>query len=437
VSIYKRKSGRYAAMIDADDPFPYRIVSPLPPAKNGRRRSQVIGAFKTEPEAHKRVAELLKTGDSRMLSVEKLARGRRALGTYATKKEAEVAERAALTARDRGVDIAPATLKLEELFGRYVADAETRGASGTTIRGYREIWKRCGSVATIQLAKLRPVHLAGLYGDLARVGWSGGRGPLSARSIRHTHALIDAMLRWAVRLEMVSRNVADAVEPPKSSHKAAKAYERVEAARLIIEAAKTRYGPLIVFAFETGLRRGELAGLKWTDLHLDERAATIRGAIGQVPKRTWYKTTKTERAARIALSDHALEALRAQRVQQAKDKLLAGPVYDDQGFVFAPPTGGMPSPQAITHAIRRIAKRAGTIGLGVHAMRHSTGTWLIRAGVDVRTVAALLRHSSPTTTLNVYAHEVEGAQAEAVRHLLGSNGNRMATAGGSDPKIPS
>jgi integrase len=58
---------------------------------------------------------------------------------------------------------------------------------------------------------------------------------------------------------------------------------------------------------------------------------------------------------------------------------------------------------------------------------------LIRAGVDVRTVAALLRHSSPATTLNVYAREVEGAQADAVRHLLGANGNRMATAVGSDP----
>lgn len=169
-------------------------------------------------------------------------------------------------------------------------------------------------------------------------------------------------------------------------------------------------------------------------MHVDQRAATIRGAIGQVPKRTWYKATKTERVARIALSDHALEALRAQRVQQAKDKLLAGQLYDDQGFVFTPPQGGMPSPQAITHAIRKIAKRAGTLGLGVHAMRHSTGTWLIRAGIDVRTVAALLRHSSPSTTLNVYAHEMEGAQADAVRHLLG---NRMATAAGLGPKKPS
>jgi integrase len=236
------------------------------------------------------------------------------------------------------------------------------------------------------------------------------------------------MLRWAVRLELAFRNVADVVEPPKRTHKPARPYEREQAVQLIAHAATTRHGPMIVVAFETGLRRGELAGLKWTDLHIDQRAVTIRGAIGQVPKRTWYKATNTERVCRIALSDHALEALRAQRVQQAKDKLGSGPHYDDQGFVFAPAAGGMPSPGAITHAIRLIAKRAGTVGLGVHAMRHSTGSWLVRAEVDVRTVAALLRPSSPATTLNVYAHEMEGAQADAVRLLLG-HGNRTATAG--------
>ena len=248
------------------------------------------------------------------------------------------------------------------------------------------------------------------------------------------------MLRWAVTQEIAFRNPAAAVKPPKRTHNPARPYEREEAARLIAEAAKTRYGPMVIFTFETGLRRGELAGLKWTDIDTEQRAATIRGAIGQVPKRTWYKATKADRVARIALSDHALEALHAQRSQQAKDKLVAGGLYDDQGFVFATERGGMPSPVGISDAVRRIVKRAGLQGRLAHAMRHSTGSWLIRAGVDVRTVAAVLRHSSAATTLNVYAHEMEGAQADAVRHLLGagaiSDGNRMATAAAFGAKSP-
>ncbi len=281
------------------------------------------------------------------------------------------------------------------------------------------------------LLKLKPIHLSELYSELARAGWSGGKGPLSTRSIGHTHALISTVLAWGVRLEIVLRNVAEAVEPPKGAKKRARPYERADAERLVAEAAKTRYGPLVVFGFETGLRRGELAGLKWSDIDFERRTSTIRGAIGQTPGKRWYKSTKTDSVAAVALSDFALEALRAQRVQQAKDKLAAGAMYDDQGFVFATELGGLPSPGAISHAVRRIARRAGLSVRGVHAMRHSTGSWLIRSGVDVRTVAAILRHSAPSTTLNVYAHEMEGAQAVAVRNLLGANGNRMATAADS------
>ncbi len=378
MSIYKRASGRWAVLIDQD-------------------------SSATSP------------------------RKRRSLGTYATRKDAERAEREALTARDRGVDVLPGKISMAQLFDRFIDDATTRKLSGATLHGYRQIWKRCTSIASLAVAKLRPAHLSDLYSTLSRTGWEGGKGALSSRSIGHTHALISTMLGWAVRLELAVRNVADVVEPPKGAHKRAKPYDRADALRLIEEAGKTRYASLIIFGFETGLRRGELAGLKWTDLDLDRRVATIRGSMGQIPGATWYKSTKTDSVAQIALSDFAIEALRAQRVQQAKDKLAAGEFFVDDGFVFTAELGGQPSPGAISHAIRRIAARAKLSVRGVHAMRHSTGSWLIHAGVDIRTVAAVLRHSSASTTLNVYAHEIEGAQAQAVTHLLGAHGNQMAT----------
>jgi integrase len=205
-------------------------------------------------------------------------------------------------------------------------------------------------------------------------------------------------------------------------------------------AGGTRFGPMIVFDFSTGLRRGELAGLKWTDIDFERRTATIRGAVAQIPKRTWYKTTKTDLVVTIALSELATEALRSQRALQAKERLAAGPFYEDLGFVFAPPEGGMPTPAALGQGVRRIAKRAGLSLRGVHAMRHSTGSWLIRSGVDIRTVAAILRHSATSTMLNVYAHELAGAQAETMerldRHMRGGDGNRMATAVGENEKKP-
>jgi integrase len=388
MSIYRRKSGRFAVLVD------------LEPSASGLRR-------------------------------------RRSLGTFPTRKDAERAEREALTARDRGIEIVPAKMTLDQLFERFMRDAEARNLSGTTLYGYREIWKRVAPIAALPVGKLKPAHLVELYGDLGRNGWENSRGPLSARSIRHTHALLRTILAWGVRLEIITRNVADVVQPPHGPKRHARPYERADAMRLIEEAAKTRFGALVIFDFETGLRRGELAGLRWTDIDLAGRTATIRGAVAHVPGRTWYKATKTESVAKIALSDIALEALRSQRVQQAKDKLAAGELYSDLGYVFAPAGGGTPSPSTMSKAVRKIATRAGLSIRGIHAMRHSTGSWLIRAGVDVRTVAAVLRHSSAATTLNVYAHELEGAQAEAVKHLLGAGGNRLATATGTESDKPS
>jgi len=242
---------------------------------------------------------------------------------------------------------------------------------------------------------------------------------------------LSTILAWGVRLEIVGRNVAEAVSPPKGARKSAQPYRYEDAQRLIAEAARTRYGPLIVFDFATGLRRGELAGLRWNDVDLERRTATIAGSIAQIPRRSWYKATKTEKVATIALSAEAVAALRAQRARQAAEKLRIGAAYIDDEYVFAPECGGRPSPGALGSAVRAIAKKAGLTLRGIHAMRHSTGSWLIRAGVDVRTVAAILRHSNPSTTLGVYSHEIEGAQAEAVRHLdqhlRANDGNRWAT----------
>lgn len=112
-----------------------------------------------------------------------------------------------------------------------------------------------------------------------------------------------------------------------------------------------------------------------------------------------------------------VKALKLQRATQDEYKKTAANMFDDQGFVFTGPFGGAPSPDAMLHAVRRIAAWAGTSVRGVHAMRHSTASWMIRSGADIRTVQAVLRHSTACTTLNTCAHEIEGAQASAVAHV--------------------
>ncbi len=350
-------------------------------------------------------------------------RKRVSLGTFERKKDAEAAERAAKIRLERGESIAKSNLTLTGLFERFIADSKARGLSGTTIYGYERMWKYCTPIATISADMLRPADLSNLYAHLIARGGLAAKGrkpagtPLSAKTVGNVHGMLSSMLGWATRLEMIQRDVSIKVEAPKVIQKKARPYDALTAQQLIEAAAKTRSGPIVIFGLCTALRRGELAGLRWSDIDLERRTATIRGSIAIIPKKRWYKETKANRVQMIALSEVAIAALKAQRLQNAEDRAAACGHYVDDGYVFAGELGGMPSPDTLARAVRKVAIDANLPLVGLHAMRHAVGTWLLHAGVDVRTVSAILRHADASITLRVYGHEVEGAQAAAVEHL--------------------
>jgi integrase len=421
VSIYKRASGRYAVMIDAEDPMPFRIIEPAPSTKNGRRRTHVIASFRTQAEASKDLARQVKLSETRNLSIEKLGRGRRTLGTFATKKEAEKAERDALTAKDRGTDIDPSKLTMNEVFEKFIESREALDKSGTTIYDYQRKWELyCREhIGSTLVRKLGKAHLVELYANLRR---TGGRdaSPLSGKTVRHVHGLLHAVLQWALRLEILERNVAGMLgedDLPRIERKEALAHEPSAIAKLLTDAEDTRTWPLIALAVAGGMRRGELAALRWENVDLEERTIHVRGSYAEIPGRVWLKLPKSNEPRRIDLPELAIQALRRQRKLQAADKLRAGGFYRDDGYVFTPEGGGHYTPNGLYKAFARSAKRAGLGLTKLHAARHSYATWLIANGVDVAIVSKLLGHSEITTTLRTYAHTIEGAGRDAVRKI--------------------
>jgi len=126
------------------------------------------------------------------------------------------------------------------------------------------------------------------------------------------------------------------------------------------------------------------------------------------------KGTKTGRTRVIPLSAGALAALRNERVRQAQERLIAGGLYADNGRVFQASGGGNVGLMAITDGFRKIARRAGLSLTSFHALRHTAATWMLVGGVDIRTTASVLGHSTAATTLGVYAHVVVSAQESAV-----------------------
>jgi integrase len=261
-------------------------------------------------------------------------RRRKSVGTFRTRKDAEAAERKALDARDRGIDLSPKTVTVSQLLDRFIADRRAKGRALRTVMRYDELAKLTISphIGGIALAKLSPAHLSSWLATIAERG-SAAEKPLAPKSVKHAFALLRSALRWAIRHDLAWRNVADAVDAPSVPRSQARAIDEDEAARFFQAADATRWGPFFRLALGTGARRGELLALRWEDVAIPEvgqAALTVRRAFVE-PKgkggRIVEKSTKTDHIRTIPLGALAVEALRRQWAMQAQERREAGSAY--------------------------------------------------------------------------------------------------------------
>lgn len=277
----------------------------------------------------------------------------------------------------------------------------------------------------IALAKLRPTRIAEWRDELLRRGGKpikDERGnlrdrPLSPKSVYHAFTLLHGAIRFALRMELIGRNPCDAVTRPTVHRSDAKALTTDEIAKLLGAVRGARWEPFVTLALSTGCRRGELCGLSWSDYDAEKATLTIRHSLSQTKAGVVLKAPKTNQVRTLPLSRMAIDALKAQRVLQAKERLAAGISYRNDDAIFADESGQRVTPMAATCAFDRIARKAGISTTRLHDLRHTAATTLLLAGIDVRTTAGVLGHSSPAITLSTYAHLMPEAQRDAVDRL--------------------
>jgi integrase len=233
------------------------------------------------------------------------------------------------------------------------------------------------------------------------------------------HRLLHRILGWAEAVNLVTRNVARSVQPPKAAPSPARALIAEQVGAILTASEGTTLHPFFVVAATTGMRRGEVGALAWNAVDLERRTLTVRQAIGDDRKGNQrIKTTKTGRERVVPVGTAAIEALKRQRAPQAAVRLAAKEgTYDEAAdLVFADDHGKPLDLDKVSKAFAALASSLGikTKGISLHSFRHFAASQAIVAGNDVRTVAALLGHASPSTTLNVYGHVVAGAQERAV-----------------------
>jgi integrase len=328
-----------------------------------------------------------------------------------TRKDAERALARLLHEVATGALVDPGRVTVGEWLDRWLHDIAKPNVAAKTLERYSEVVRLHlkPHLGKIPLHQLRPANILRLYAILQE----GGMHP---RTILHVHRVLHTALEHAVKLEVVGRNPCDAVSPPRVRPQEIPVVTEAELAQIIQISEGTRLHIPILLAALCGLRRGEVLALKWEDVDLNRGVLQIRRSLeevrvdGQLVVR--FKEPKTGKARAVVLPPLVVEALRRHRKAQLEERLRAGPDWKDHDLV-CPATNGAPwYPSNFRKAFLDLVRRCGTKVFTFHALRHTHASLAIRLGADVRTVASRLGHSTPTLTLNVYGHELPGAQEE-------------------------
>lgn len=275
------------------------------------------------------------------------------------------------------------------------------------------------NLGQIPLNKLSPLHLQSYYTKLLDSGRKDGNGGLSARTIQYHHRIIREALKHAFRWQLVSRNVADAVDPPRFKKKEMYVMPREEVIAFLEAIKDHRDYAIIYTAIYTGMRQGELLGLTWQAVHHTKRTIWVKQQLQYIAGEGYnFKEPKTSKSRRhIPMTPGVQSLLKEVKREQAEYKLLMGNEYEDNDLVFCLANGKPLDGTNLTKRFKAQAKKHGHPEMRFHDLRHTCATLLLAAGVDPKKVQEILGHESFNTTMDVYGHVLPSMQREAMDKL--------------------
>jgi integrase len=350
-----------------------------------------------------------------------------------TKREAQAELNRLLNQRNEGTYIDPTKMSLAQYLEHWLAvDIERRVARKTAVRHrqlvQRQIIPRLGH---IPVRKLAPVHIEAFEAELRKTGYVKGKKAgdgLAAQTVLHVHRTLSQALGHAVKNGVLFKNPADQVRPPRPPKREIAILSKAEVATLLRTAEATTEGlslylPVLV-GITTGMRRGEILGLRWSDIDLKSSRLTVNQSLERLSGKTTLKPPKTAGSRRaITLPALTVEALTQHRAKQGR----IGP----SELVFS--HDGLPwDPDSLTKAFDRLIEVAGVRRITFHGLRHTHISHQLMDGVHVKVVSERAGHANVSITLSTYAAFIPTLQADAaagvdawLRHELG--GKSVAT----------
>ena len=308
-----------------------------------------------------------------------------------------------------------------ELLTEWLAAKRSQGLRATTLSQYQNVvdsWL-VPHVGAVQLAKMSPSQAQQLV-EVLRV--RGGRNctPLSARSVQLSVVVLKASTAWAFETGLVGRDHLAGFRRPRAAvgNGAGKAWTAEEARAFLVSVTDDRLVAAWTLLLTRGLRRGELAGLRWDAVDLEGgtlRIVRTRVLVDGKPVDSEPKTDAGRRT--IPLDPSLVSCFRSHWVQQGTERLAAGEAWNDQGYVFTDQLGLPLYPDLFSERFIALAEAAGLRRIRLHDLRHSAASLMLASGENVKVVAELLGHASPTITQNIYQHVLPGMSHTAGKRL--------------------
>lgn len=335
---------------------------------------------------------------------------------FASRKEAEAALAQALAEVGRGSYITETKETVQDYFTKYL-DLKRPQLRPGTVKTYKWLinYHIIPKLGQIPLAKLVPHHLVSMYEKL-RI-----EAGLSPQSINHVHKVLHDGLATAVRHEVLTRNVAALVKPPKIPKAKTTVWTSEQLTQFLQYTEPYRYHMIILLAATCGLRRGEAIALRWEDIDLKARTLTVKQSYTRGEKGHIFQEPKTASGIRtMAIPDVTMTALKKQKVLQAEDKLASGPKYNDHGLISQTKHGLPISPYYFEARWLDLLRRSGLPKIRFHDLRHTHASLLLKQNVHPKIVSERMGHSSVGITLDRYSHThgVDYGAAERLNDLL-------------------
>jgi integrase len=337
---------------------------------------------------------------------------------FATRKEAERARTEILSRLDRGTYVEPNRRTFAEFLDHDWLPAIRARIRPSTWDSYARNLQLhvLPALGSQHLQSISPARLNRFYAELLEGGRKNGSGGLAPKTVRYVHGILRKALADAVRWNLVQRNAADFADPPKvgAVGREMRTWSADELRAFLEHIAGERLYVAYLLAASTGMRRGEVLGLRWRDVDLDAARLSVRQSIVSVAYEIKFAEPKTARSRRsIALDQRTIAALRAWRKVQLEDRMLLGDDYENSGLVFTREDGRFVHPDRFSQLFDKYVEKAGLRRIRLHDLRHTHATLALAAGVHPKVVSERLGHATVAFTLDVYSHAVPALQEEA------------------------